>query len=666
MAITGLTDFFDGVKLQGYLDSTLTSDVTTDKHLVIRDFAESPFYPWSMADLNMYSIGYFEGMTMEELDQGYQLANREIWSELVAKSSAHRYSNMLTYTVVAASPTAITSSDQTPIDLLTDFQTIGEDYYIELVLRDFPAQLAAGYLDLTASELRFSSDGFGVETDEILFDESENVLSAGGDVVLRINRDLLVNTDLTRVTDVALYLTGIGSNFTFKAQKLRMVPDTFTNYDVDVDTRYNTLTRWMPSGTDLTEGIGDSFGGTIFFPTKVRGKGTLYAVKFNSGHNSTLVNTNSFTVSFLHSDDTTVTTVQLLSNTSNSNIIIEQDGSPVVDAAHAPLAEETDYVLVVEYDEDRLQGSLYYINGAIGQGDLVFTTSWGVPSTSLDRGHIGLDFDPYYYDFALRYAGPQAMSYGRYESKSLVSLKPISGVKLFTRCSGTEQLNKNMGLVSYGDATVDTDVNEVTTVVRSGVDWAGGTKMESGMYLGNTHFVNIRGSIFPVTNSTGSAYQVIVQAEGGDPGGAINVLPLIGIKPLQWNEFSVNVGASVLPEKFNVLVRQAGFFDDTFKLRNFSIDHDTVAWYGTSNAGTVWQPFLGAINSQWSALNLRENDHNLRIRAVAITDQGWIRGFNAYPIYGYSGRYVGSKFSRDVRVTGSEAHPAQLPLLFSW
>jgi hypothetical protein len=123
-------------------------------------------------------------------------------------------------------------------------------------LQDFPAQAAACHLDLDNSFVDFSSDNYGPKTDSIPFNASVNSLTAGGDLVFRFDRALLVNVDLENITHIRFRLAAIGSgSMTFIAQAFRMFPQSgHTYYENYIDTKRKALIRETTATGGLSPG----------------------------------------------------------------------------------------------------------------------------------------------------------------------------------------------------------------------------------------------------------------------------------------------------------------------------------------------------------------------------------------------------------------------------
>jgi len=234
---------------------------------------------------------------MLQLETGEVAANTsENWTNAtsVGPDSTYRYSNTIRRSVTVGTPQTVTSTFTD--DIFTDFSNAA---FIELVLRDFPAQAATVRLDLANSFIDFTSDNYGPKTDSIRFNQSLNSLTAGGNLTFRINRNLLVNSTLTNITGVRFRLTAAGTGtMTFIASAMRIIPQTgYTYREIDVDTKQQVLARSVPvaGGSEPA-----STFGTIYFNTSAP-IDTEYYAKFYNGNNP-VGNDNRIALAFRYSD----------------------------------------------------------------------------------------------------------------------------------------------------------------------------------------------------------------------------------------------------------------------------------------------------------------------------------------------------------------------------
>lgn len=172
----------------------------------------------------------------------------------IGANSTYRYANTLTRSVTVGTPQTVTSTITD--DILTDFS---DAQYIDLVLKDFPAQSASVRLDLAASFIDFTSSPTYVagQTDSIAFNASTISLTAGGNVTFRIARTSLVNSTLTNITGIRFRLTAAGAGtMTFVAQAMRVIPQTgYAHKHIDVETRREILAHSIPeSGNQINFG----------------------------------------------------------------------------------------------------------------------------------------------------------------------------------------------------------------------------------------------------------------------------------------------------------------------------------------------------------------------------------------------------------------------------
>jgi hypothetical protein len=297
-------DRHDGA-LIGYTKNGLTTALPVSEHYDLRSFHNRDIaVKWTMLNMQFWNAFHFEGMEMDEFNNPHSIigaeTRRRVMDDLsvavdgggtdttyftmaqldaltidalsflqvslgnedwpvgdpdviIGRDSAYKYANTFRVNnVVAASTKTVTSSFFD--DILTDFNS-GGSAFIELVLRNFPAQAASNKLDLANSFIDFSSSETfeaGVTT-SVPFNASLNDLTGGGDVVFKINRNtLLPNVTLTSVRGIRFRLKAIGAgSITFIAQAMRLYEQNLSTFDpIAVDTKKKYLMKSAPQQTE--------------------------------------------------------------------------------------------------------------------------------------------------------------------------------------------------------------------------------------------------------------------------------------------------------------------------------------------------------------------------------------------------------------------------------
>lgn len=73
---------------------------------------------------------------------------------------------------------------------------------------------------------------------------------------------------------------------------------------------------------------------------------------------------------------------------------------------------------------------------------------------------------------------------------------------------------------------------------------------------------------------------------------------------------------SLPPTTYTIEIHQTGFYPDTFKVRNLSMNRRSIAWFASNNGGTNYYPFLNSIDTEFSALNFPQPGRELTVMAT--------------------------------------------------
>lgn len=671
-----LSDDFDrhDGSLSPYVDST-GSALPYEKHYNIRAFHTTNLtVPWTAND-NAWWAGYryptfgapqignqrsivnvvSRGRTQAEMDTfiesnldalnqftienvGVSSGNEE-WpatdpNVTVGKDSAYRWSN--TIRVALTNGVLKTVNSYYIDDLLTDFTD--SDYQIEFVLRAFPSQADAAHLDLVNSSVEFSSDVTfpGGTTDTLRFvDTTNNINGTGGtfDTVVRWPLASLVKVDRHNVRAIRLNLLATGGNFTFIAQALRIVPNNWTPRIINVDTKRGTLARMVPKagGTESASLFGD------MYLKQTRPKNLTMYTQFNSGHlPATGTDDNTFRQYYRYNVSTgDRIEVRIVSRSTQTRLFIDQKIGGVTTTLASTgtntniLTAETDYYLVTTLNGTSVTATVYASNG-LALGVAVGTLTGTGTTTLTARGYVGLSFEPYYYDFVLRYFGTNTADFGTFITTNFISRTPVSGATLYPRTSPSYNLLGDGTFEAFADAdlSVSSDGNTFT-VTRDGVSNQGGVRYNVSRWIGDTSQVVVKGKLFPVTAVHGT-YRLGLLDENDQAAWIYNFPSLLAN---QWNEFAVPLPTGFNPVQYFFHIQQFGNYADTFRVRDLELSHASIAWEGTADAGTHWQPFLTALDDRWSAIKFGTVGKSLALRATAKSDKAYINGYNLVPRY---------------------------------
>lgn len=705
---TRLTEEFDGPSgtLINYVGLDGTS-IATRRHYDIREFiGDDISVPNTMLDLRYSNITTIDGTEMIVLDSPRFISGRTITARPISQfdgdknttmdtfimqdldietlttgnenwpidaavtvgaDSSERWANSIQITLVGGTTKTVSSIYQ--VNIRPGMETTSSTYLIELALPSFPAQAAGTHLDLTNSFIDFSSDDSGgydpTQTDSFTFASSLNSLTAGGNTYWQINRNSLVNTDITNIQGIRFRLKSVG-NMTFKAQALRVYKsDEYTFDSIDTDTERGQLKRSVPrdSGTELTNPIVSTY-----MMNDTRPKNFTMVGKLNSGHIDSATDS-SFTIFGRNVDINNYLSGNILVNNSRTLLTLKQNIAGTLTTLGSislpTLTANAFYLLVLQVYEDQATLSLYNSYGAF-YGTLVGTTG-SHTAALITRGRVGFDFKPYNYDFYVDYLTSGDAEFGRFESKVFNSVSQIIGATIAAEDTGSIDLTQGH-FIPAGDADISIDFkvgNPIPSVkfVRDGSQWQGGYVTDKFLFIGNPLYLKIVGQLFPVL-ATGQTtvrgqFRIIFIDKWGSVGYIANLRNLL---PSQWNSFEIPLNSGNLaPGNYQILIQQTGFYPDTFYIDNLQVFHLSFSWEASPNAGTNWYKFLTATDTAYSAVNFKSNPGNeLQIRATALSDDSWISDYELIPFYGVPGQTPSAPLGastkstiHDVRVTGA-------------
>jgi hypothetical protein len=546
----------------------------------------------------------------------------------------HRLRSNLTNGVTKTLSSVMSPGD----DILTDFNEGGHSYFIELSLPGFPAQGAAAKLDLANSFIDFTSDaGFAAgQTTSVAFNASLNSLTAGGDLTFRINRNTLTNVTLTNLVGVRLRLRATGGNFTFVAAGLRLVRGDHAQVVSAIDTRLDTFGRSIPR-TGVSAAASESL--RHFFSDSRPQNGTVL-VKFNSGTSPVSPAANYFSIFVRHIDTGDYLRVLFEAHSTDAYTTVLQkvaagsETSLGTSSGTNVLTANTDYFLQIEFQGDQIRASIYKANGLF-PGALVETTGW-LTVNVLGRGYVGFYTQIENYSFTIDHIGVSSAGFATFESTPFESITPVIGATLFSHDSANVNLTEGATISLSGDATITAGIfggkSSSTRAVRTGAQWFGGIELSSATLPTASSQAIISGELYPLS-TRGILRAALLDADDR----VVWLSQIPNVVANQWNTFSIPLHGSIPIVPINLLVHQRGYYNDTFYVRNVKVEHASVAWEASADAGTNWQPFLYALDSRYTGLRFLTAGTKLKVRAVALSDQAWIQGYQLLPHYSLPG-----------------------------
>lgn len=503
--------------------------------------------------------------------------------------------------------------------------------------------LAAGSrLDLANSFIDFTSDVAydPAKTDSIPFTASLNPISAGGNTFFRINRDSLVNANLSNLSGIRFRLKPyLDMSFVAQAMRIYKAGD-FTFPSVAVDTKRNALSLEVPQvGVNAAGGMVST--NPIYF-TGVRPKNAVQVARFNTGH-LTVDPDDSIVTLYFRSTSATgnklYSRMKLHTTASVLDLFQITDGATPVNistTSSGALINDTDYFLVTEVADDKIRATIYRSKGAFF-GAQIMTSGW-ITTSLIQRGEIGYAFAAKSFDFSVDWVRNSHAEFAKYESVSEASIRPMIGATIYPETTPAIDLTDQNFIVS-GDATLTTDPNfgapaPSTKFVRTGASFFGGLQTTNFIFVGDVKHSYLTGKLFP--QSTLYPFRILLI----DKNDTVAFMQYIqDLKVGQWNEFTISLNAVIAPEAYRVVIQQVGFVAGTFWLQDFKLNHDSFAWSASPNGGTNWYQFYNATDAPYKGVNFKPTPGNmLRVRAVSLTDSARIIGAEVVPHYGYVGQ----------------------------
>jgi hypothetical protein len=505
---------------------------------------------------------------------------------------------------------------------------------------------AAAKLDLDNSWIDFSSDPtFATQTDSFRFSDSLHNVAAGGDTYWQINRNSLVNANLSNLQAVRFRLLSEG-NMTFKAQALRMYRQDLYNWPVvDIDTKRNTFRRSIPrdSGTEPAPVPYGTSGSTVLYFNYPRPSDGTHNVKFNSGHIPVAPNQNYLAIQARRDNaSNSHLEFQLISNSTNTTIKTYQRINGVLsllDTTVGPaLTAETFYYFNVDYHGTTIQANIKNVTAAFYGSTFLQTPQ--VQATLTNRGYVGFDFNPYNYDFYIESINASDARFASFVSKAFPAITPYASVTLSTK--ETEPINLLPdNLIAAGDATVTVDLNargrtNPKKVIRDGTTWQGGIMSDDYNFIGNTNYTTVNVDIYPFDTLQGIWRLVFL--DRWDSVGWMDTIR--GLLPNQWNNVNVPINSALAAGSYRVILQQVGNYASTFWVDNFQLNHLANAWEASPDNGLTWIPFGTSINKPYSGINFKgqTGTTSIKIRSSALSDTAWVAEYEVIPNYAYSGR----------------------------
>jgi hypothetical protein len=539
-------------------------------------------------------------------------------------------------------------------------------YFIELILRDFPAQSDPEHLDLDNSFVTFiDRDG---AINRIPFSDSLEDLTAGGNVPWRINRDQLDQVDLEHIRRINIELIAEGGDFVFACESMRLMDSSYDYPEIAIDTKAGWLvknpSRIGSSVPDTQAEVNDILidGQPV--------KNVSEVINFHIGQLDTDPHTLFVFLRYDEDQEQFIAAQITITASSTSIELIDNEGAGVFTtqaASFGGLTENSDYYLILTAENERFKAQIYRAIG-FTLGTKLMELSRTVVVT--ESGQIGLSFDPSHYDLGINFMYPLNTSIATYESKAFRSLSPVAGVSLYPNSSNQFPiLNAENFVVStaynpFNSALDEDGLNQVVLTVDSSVtdnsptsfrvqkhrelSYIGGIEYDGIITVNDLAYTSLTGSIrFDNYLDYGKFAVVLFDKHGQN---VAFFAELEGLVPNKWNSFRVPFTSqdSYLNE-FILQIVHIGALEDSppnepatasFYLDNIQLEHLSILWEASNDGGDTYLRFNDTINKRYQGVVFPEPGPNVLIRARALTSQAWISGYQLVPHYAKPGKLI--------------------------
>jgi hypothetical protein len=700
------------------------SDFDPPLHLNIRDFRGS-LKPLrlTLADLSYHSVHYWNALTVAGLAQtDAPIVGDEDWltygliqddldlltqddldlltqsqiesSAGIGEVAAWNYNPGMVVEVPTTGRRFRSTFDHDDL-LQAPFDDISESYYIELVLRDFPAKFGSPTFDHDQSFISFSTstNNNPVNTVEIPFSATIANIDGGGNVVWRVNRNVLSAIDMSQIRRIDFYLVAVGGTATFKAEAMRLIPSDYPYYDIGIDTKTGTLSK-NPSqqGTNITAQV---------HPQPILNTGSNKAisfseiVRFNTGHHPVDPLYNSFTI-YLRANTGSgeYIEVTLQSNDDHVAVLIYEGGVGVRQIEAPALVEEADHFLQIDLIEDQIRVVIWESVGNYPTNVVLNTETDGI--ITLERvvpGWVGIDFRPYNADFTIDYMFARDAAIASFVSRAFNSNTPIKGVSLYSVFSPPSQILDREAIEEgpavnllripvldsgkdNGDFLISAGINDVSVsadttftydydnpFISSGLGvqasykvrkqlanaFIGGVQWDTVVKINDPLNATIRGAVRFDENLNYGVFRVVLFDKFWENVAFTSIIPVESLVLGKWNEFEIPIlNEEIYHNEFRVQFQHVGVVetedpsdDDavgTFWLDAFRIETDTIIWEASNDNGLSWMRFFDTIGTQYQGVNFPTFGNQLKVRARAFSVDAWHKGYEAIVHYAQPGR----------------------------
>jgi hypothetical protein len=633
-------------------------------------------YGLLMDDMDLLTMDQLDLLTMSQIESSAGIGEVAPWS----------YSPGIVVDVPTSGATFSSFYDHDNL-LVAPFDEPGT-YYIELVLRDFPAKLGSPTIDHLQSYISFSSSTGNIpsETDFVAFVETIANIDAGGNVVWRINRDRLVNCDTTNIKRIDFYLKATGGTVTFKAEALRLLRSDNPYYDIAIDTKTGTLAK-NPSqkGTNI---LAQTHPQPIMNVGTNQGINLSEIIRFNTGHHPSAPLTNEFSV-FLRADTGSGEYIEVVTkcNDDETQVEIYEGGVGVRQFSVDPLDENKDHFLQIDLVEDQIRVVIWEALGNYPTNVKLNTEDDDnvILVGRTDPGRVALDFRPHNADFTIDYMFAREASIAELITKSFESITPVNGVTLYSNYSPAKQILDRDSIEEgpavnllripvldsgeeNGDFLIVPNINDVTVSLDNTIvfedspasyrvrkqlrnAFIGGVQWDTTVKINDPLNAIIRGAVRFDEKLNYGKFRVVLFDKFWENVAFVSTINVDNLVLGKWNEFEIPVlNEKIYHNEFKIQFQHIGIDDSylatddnavgTFWLDNLRIETSTIVWEASNDNGLTYMRFFDTIGGQYQGINFPTLGNQLRLRARAFDVNAWVNGFQAIVHYSQPGRIL--------------------------
>lgn len=315
------------------------------------------------------------------------------------------------------------------------------------------------------------------------------------------------------------------------------------------------------------------------------------------------------------------------------------------------LEPNTDYLLIAEAQDRHGRMRIQSLNPDGSVIKTVYDTGQIMDDFLFKRikGRIGWMADLQDGDAYIEYFRPRSLGFAEYRSRSLTSITPVEGARLYVEASNDDQLYT--GITSKGNGVILMEDEARTTSGQSTKITLDGTETDQGV---STNVINFED--FGNTEFSFDIYHTGLFERGGLQVALVNdkgyYVPLeTGLTFAdQWQSVRITLipAREIPPGPYQIefSLPDTGT-PETFWLDKISVRQRTIEWTGRSvdedpwgDHSAEWINFEHVTNSRENGVLFPERGHVLQVRGRALTQDAFISRVRILPKYAELGNFV--------------------------